>query len=124
MKKVLRNTCLALMLVLPLTACKTMQGGGNAGANKYDMTYLRTQIKPGVTTSDEIIGMFGQPSYRDDGAKGPNYWAYEEGDDNALFNSALSSIGLGAAGDAVSKRRSLNIHFTNNRVHDFSVTQP
>ncbi|MFV9475378.1 hypothetical protein ACM5Q9_13245 [Advenella sp. RU8] len=123
MKKVLRNTCLALMLVLPLTACKTMQGGGNAGANKYDMTYLRTQIKPGVTTSEEIISLFGQPSYRDDGAKGPNYWAYEESKDNALFSSAMSSLGLGTAGNAMSGNRSLNIHFTNNRVHDFNVTQ-
>ena len=123
MKTLLRTTCLALMLALPLTACKTLQGGGTSGANKYDMTYLRTQIKPGVTTSEEIISLFGQPSYRDDGAKGPNYWAYEVSKDNALFSSAMSSLGLGTAGNAMSGNRSLNIHFTNNRVHDFNVTQ-
>ena len=35
----------------------------------------------------------------------------------------MSSLGLGTAGNAMSTKRQLNIHFTNNRVHDFSVTQ-
>jgi hypothetical protein len=101
---------------------------GVGGDSKYDMSYLKANLKEGVTTSEQVIELFGQPNYQESDKKGPVSFTYDEGKtkSNALLQSAMSTIGYGNVGNTVQdlkrgKQRSLVIFFKNNKVYDFYV---
>ena len=132
MKKNVFSILLISALFLTFTGCQTMQDSvrimGVGGDSKYDMSYLKANLKEGVTTSEQVIELFGQPNYQESDKKGPVSFTYDEGKtkSNALLQSAMSTIGYGNVGNTVQdlksgKQRSLVIFFKNNKVYDFYV---
>ena len=99
MKKNVFSILLISALFLTFTGCQTMQDSvrimGVGGDSKYDMSYLKANLKEGVTTSEQVIELFGQPNYQESDKKGPVSFTYDEGKtkSNALLQSAMSTIG-------------------------------
>lgn len=135
MKKVIYTSILLSCAVLfPLTGCQTVQDSvkvfGVGGDQKFDMQYVKANLKKGVTTSEDVIKLFGKPDYQTAGAAGPTYFSYREGKKSAnkLLHSAASSLGYGNAADTArsvseGKGRQLSIYFQNNKVESFSVSE-
>ncbi len=134
MKKISSSILLSCAFFMPLTGCQTIQDGvgvlGVGGDNKYDMKYLKANLKVGVTTSEQVIELFGKPSYQVNGSNGPTYFSYDEGvtASGNLIGSAMSSIGFGNIAGTVQsvkegKKRDLHIHFRNNKVSNFEVEE-
>lgn len=120
----LRKTVFALSICLSLTACETM---GSAAGDKYSTAALRENLKVGVTTPEEVRALYGKPDYTVDGPNGPEYWAYNVDDDtNSLISQAASFLpyipGSSAAQSQVTQDRSLNVHFENNRLTSYSLS--
>lgn len=63
-----------ILLSTVLTACQNLPGQ----QNKFDITFLRTNLVPGVTTSSDVRNIFGNPDYTSNGSDGGTYWSYSE----------------------------------------------
>lgn len=124
-----RRMLAALLLSIPLAACQTLQGGGTGGEDKFTAAYLQTHLKPGVTTSEQVRQLYGKPDTTQEGPNGPSMWTYRPRNTaNAdLLSSAMGAFGLGAAssltGAAPADSYTLFIHFQNNKVSDYSLSQ-
>ncbi len=122
-----RRMLAVLLLSIPLAACQTLQGGGTGGEDKFSVAYTKTNLKPGVTTVDQVRQMYGKPDSAQEGPKGPSMWTYSSSNNatSDLLSSAMGAFGLGAAssiaGGAQDDRR-LYIHFENYKVSDYSVS--
>ena len=134
MKKKLSRFLLISIFSIPFIGCQTIQDNtrilGIGGDSKYDMSYVKANLKKGITTSEEVIRIFGKPNYQTSSGSGPDYFSYREGEtkSNALLSSALSTIGYGNIGNTnqalqEGKQRQLSIYFKNNKVDDFSISE-
>lgn len=121
----LRKIIISLAVCLPLAACETLSGGG--GSDKYSPAALKQNLKPGVTTPAEVRKIYGTPDYTSEDSNGPSLWAYNvDADTNSAIRSAANMLpyvsGLYATADSMTKGRNLSVHFSNNRVSNYSLS--
>jgi hypothetical protein len=123
----LRKLLLSLGICLSLTACETLSSGGVAGGDdKYSTTALAQNLKIGVTTPAEVRALYGKPQSTSDGPNGPGMWVYNaDRNTNTLIDQAMSFVplyGANTAADQMKKERVLHVHFDNNRVSSYSLS--
>lgn len=110
-----------------LTACGTV--GGNSSIENATTQSLSQSLKAGVTTTDDVKKLFGNPDYVDDSSDGSTYWSY--GGRRNKQKRAIASLAnipylstlddVNAASGA--KRKSLSLHFNSNkRLRSYSLT--
>lgn len=119
----IRKILLGLGVCMSLTACQTISGGGN---DIYSPAELSKNLKVGVTTSEEVRGIYGKPNQTSSGPTGPDLWVYrvDEGA-NSLIDQAISFLpigGVSTVAGTMQENRSLFVHFENNRVSSYAIT--
>lgn len=119
----IRKTLFALSICFTLSACETLTG---STGDKFSTAALKENIKPGVSTPQDIRALYGTPDYTADGPKGPEFWSYDiDEDTNSVIDTAVSFIpvfGANKAADQVKNSRSLSVYFDNNRVNSYSIS--
>jgi len=110
-----------------LTACGTV--GGNSAIENATTQSLSQSLKAGVTTTDDVKKLFGNPDYVDDSSDGSTYWSYGGGRNrqkraiaslaNIPYLSTLDDVNAASG----AKRKSLSLHFSSNkRLRSYSLT--
>jgi hypothetical protein len=102
-----------------LTACGTV--GGNSSIENATTQSLSQSLKTGVTTTDDVKRLFGNPDYVKDSNDGSAYWNYGGGRNsqkNAIaglagipYLSKLDDINTASG----AKRKSLSLYFNSNK---------
>lgn len=123
----LRKTLLTFGVCLSLSACQTISGGNSMGGeDKYAPAVLSKNLVTGVTTSQEVRAIYGTPNSTQEGKEGPSLWVYnpDTGFSNLLDQAAslIPLYGTNAAADQFKNDRALYIHFENNRVSSYSLS--
>jgi predicted small secreted protein len=117
----LRKIIIALAVCLPLTACETMKG---SSTDIYSPAVLKQNLKVGVTTPAEVRSIYGAPESTSEGPNGPSLWTYQPSKTgaNSAIQSAASMLGFGSAASGFVDNRYLHVHFDNNRVSSYSLS--
>lgn len=119
----LKNVALVMAFCLPLAACQSAPTA--QPDQKYSPTFLKQNLKRGVTTSEQVRSMFGRPNSTLEGENGPSMWSYTpDRGRNAVIRQAAHFIpvfGASHAAEAATTDKNLTIHFDNNKVSSYSL---
>jgi len=117
----LRKIIIALAICLPLAACETTKG---SSSDIYSPAALKQNLKSGITTTEEVRKIYGTPDSTLEDANGPRMWTYDPSDStaNKAIQSAAQMLGFGTEASHLEDQRSLSVHFENNRVSSYSLS--
>ncbi|WP_337313374.1 hypothetical protein [Variovorax sp. CCNWLW235] len=102
-----------------ITACGTV--GGNSSIESATTQSLSQSLKTGVTTTDDVKRLFGNPDYVKDSNDGSAYWSYGGGrNSQKRAIASLASIPYLSTIDDINtasgaKRKSLSLYFNSNK---------
>lgn len=117
----LRKAILAVAICLPLVACESITGASN---DQFTHAAVKQNLKIGVTTSEQVRAIYGKPDAAQQGLKGPSLWSYSTsgGLTDTLYDQAANLLPIPSlASSTVKTTKTLHIHFSNNRVSDYSL---
>ena len=112
------------LLVLSLTACRSYKYGTEANAQKSNLTIgvVKSQIKKGQTSQEEILKLFGAPNLVSKNKSNKEVWSYNRMSVEQKAGSTDFFSGQRASQSSTSKSFDLIITFNEDDVvSDYSV---